>query len=58
MRAVVAGSAFACGLASMGVAVVLAFVGIDLDTTPAYWWFTGALFIGGATLVGGAIGAE
>ena len=58
MRAVVAGGILACGLACMGVAIVLTFVGIEVDTTPAYWWFTGSLFIGGATLTGGAIGAE
>lgn len=58
MRAVVAGSALACGLASMSVAVVLAFVGVEVDTTPAYWWFTGSLFIGGATLTGGAMNAK
>lgn len=57
MRAVVAGGVLACGLASMGVAVVLAFVGIEVDTTPGYWWLTGSLFIGGATLTGGAMNA-
>lgn len=58
MRAVVAGGVLACGLASMGVAAVLTVAGVEVDTTPAYWWFTGSLFVGGATLTGGAIGAN
>lgn len=55
MRAVVAGGVLACGLASMGVAIVLVFVGGAVDTTAGYWWLTGSLFIGGATLTGGAM---